>query len=189
MTQKFYTADQHFFHRNIIDFCDRPFLSVDQMNEAIIANHNDRVTPADEVYMLGDISFQGSLGVDILKNLNGQKHLIIGNHDCNTIIRWAGWKSIQEMKEVKDGGDKIILCHYPLLSWNGMWKGSFHFHGHCHGTLRDIGHMLDLPRHAQADRLVDRKMCDVGVDSWNFTPVTKDEIMKKMFQDGRWGIV
>lgn len=78
----FFTSDLHFFHNNIIQFCNRPFDSVEDMNWKLIKNWNDVVQWNDHVWVLGDFSF-GTVAEteNILIQLNGIKHLIIGNHD------------------------------------------------------------------------------------------------------------
>ena len=79
----FFTADTHFNHANIINFCKRPFSDVIHMNETIIKNWNSKVNYDDEIYILGDITISRS-GLEankILERLNGKKYLIKGNHD------------------------------------------------------------------------------------------------------------
>lgn len=77
----FFVSDTHFFHKNIIDFCNRPFSSVEEMNEAIINNWNNVVSPNDYVFHLGDFCFGGSPAWDkCLDSLNGRKFLVLGNH-------------------------------------------------------------------------------------------------------------
>ena len=77
----YFTADTHFGHYNVIRFCDRPFASAEEMDEAMIQNWNDRVTGNDTVYILGDMFFRSTNAEGILKRLKGKKRLIVGNHD------------------------------------------------------------------------------------------------------------
>ena len=74
-------SDPHFGHANIIEHCQRPFASVEEMNEKLIKNYQELVMPGDDVYFLGDVALHGH--EKILKRLPGNKHLIIGNHDWN----------------------------------------------------------------------------------------------------------
>ena len=76
----YFTADTHFDHANIIHFCNRPFATVEEMNETLIANWNRKVHGNDTVYILGDMFFRTSDPESILRQLKGQKHLITGNH-------------------------------------------------------------------------------------------------------------
>lgn len=81
MSNIFFTSDTHFGHTNILQFCNRPFHSVQEMNEALINNWNNVVRPEDTVYHLGDFAFGGSqLWNDVLSKLNGHIYLILGNH-------------------------------------------------------------------------------------------------------------
>ena len=75
----YFTADTHFGHCNVIRFCDRPFASAEEMDEAMIQNWNDRVTGNDTVYILGDMFFRSTNAEEILKRLKGKKRLIFGN--------------------------------------------------------------------------------------------------------------
>ena len=79
----FFTADTHFGHNNILKLCNRPFDTIDDMNEALIKNWNARITGADSVYIVGDMFFRCADAEKILSRLHGKKHLIIGNHDAS----------------------------------------------------------------------------------------------------------
>ncbi len=160
----FFSADSHFGHANIICHCKRPFLSVDEMDAALIANWNSLVQPSDDVWHLGDFAFGGpEVAAGYLKRLRGRKHLIWGNHDRPTVRELPGWASSQAMAEVKVDGTRIILCHYGMRVWNAAHHGALHFYGHSHGTLPG-----------------DRQCCDVGVDVWDFRPVRLAEIRERL---------
>ena len=77
----YFTADTHFGHANIVKMCQRPYLDVDAMNEAMIAAWNERVQGNDTVYIIGDMFFRCADPESILKRLKGKKRLIVGNHD------------------------------------------------------------------------------------------------------------
>lgn len=161
----FYISDAHFFHQNIISFCKRPYTSVAEMNAALVANWNSKVTDEDTVYFLGDFAlgkFTDEEIKAIFDSLNGKKHLIYGNHDHGNIKKLP-WESQQDILTVKDSGFRIVLFHYPMRSWNGSFHGSYHFFGHTHGTIPD----LDMA-------------VDVGVDNWNMFPVTFAEVNAKI---------
>jgi calcineurin-like phosphoesterase family protein len=81
-TKTWFTADLHLGHRNIIDYCNRPFATVEQMNETIVARWNERVAPEDTAWLLGDVAM-GRLDktLPLLARLNGRKYLVAGNHD------------------------------------------------------------------------------------------------------------
>lgn len=175
MSKKWYTSDFHFFHHNIIRYCDRPFADVDQMHRTIIDNMNSRVQKNDELFILGDVSFYGGEKTrDLLKQINGRKHFIIGNHDAKNLKNWSGWASANHYLEVKDKGQKIVLMHYPIESWNKMAHGAIHLHGHRHGVnTRYEG----MPSKNFRE--------DIGVDPWDFFPVSLDDLTNKWLKEGK----
>src|SRR5687767_6005129 len=83
----FFTSDTHWGHKNIIKFCSRPYASVEEMDEAMITNWNDRVRPGDTVYHLGDFTFYRREDQQrrIIDSLNGNIKLILGNHDDDLV--------------------------------------------------------------------------------------------------------
>jgi calcineurin-like phosphoesterase family protein len=108
------TADQHFHHKNIIKYCNRPFLSAEEMNNFMIKQWNKRVKNGDVVYHLGDFALARAERVQILltKVLRGYKILITGNHDKSP----ARMKSLgfdEAYKEPIMYQDKMMLCHWP----------------------------------------------------------------------------
>lgn len=103
----FFTADLHFFHENIIKHTQRPFHTVDEMNRTLIRKWNERITPEDEVYILGDFTMKGpDIASSVLYSLKGKKHLIRGNHD--SFVDKAGFDqslfvSVRDYMELKIG--------------------------------------------------------------------------------------
>lgn len=162
---KFFSADQHFNHKSIIEACERPFKNVWAMNAYMIDRWNDVVEKGDVVYHLGDFALpnkgDGNDVEDIVKQLNGQIHLIKGNHDDKNLKLFKGlFIKIVSLEYIKlSTGQKVMLCHYPMLSWRASHHGSWHLHGHVHG------------------RIGMRRSClDVGVDATNFIPLSEEEI-------------
>ena len=126
----FFISDTHFGHENIIRMCRRPFASVAEMDEALVARWNERVGAADTIYHLGDFCYRNSRGADTyLRQLNGQIHLIAGNHDDETIAHHAAlFASVSHIREIHERGHRIILCHYA----SGTDRGTNH------GTSSDM---------------------------------------------------
>jgi calcineurin-like phosphoesterase family protein len=128
------TSDHHFNHKNIIRHADRPYLDVDQMNRDLIRRWNAVVAPDDVVYHLGD--FAWSDPQPFLDQLNGRVLAVLGNHDDRS---WAASTYMEDTIE----GQRVVFCHYPIESWNGMYKGVIHVHGHTHqpqvNTSRRVG--------------------------------------------------
>jgi calcineurin-like phosphoesterase family protein len=162
MSNLFFSSDMHFNHKNIIKYCNRPFSSVEEMNEALVSNWNSKISPKDEVWVLGDVSW----GRFDLNRLNGRKKLIIGNHDrLDLLIEYFDeCYDFYNLEGIPSKKSLIPLCHYPLESWNRKFHGSIHLHGHTHNTLDNSG-LLRF---------------DVGVDAWNMFPVSMDEILAKV---------
>ena len=123
---------------------------------------NAAVGPGDTVWHLGDLTrLRNAERIDaLLSSLNGEKHLIIGNNDGPATLAWAGWRSVGHYAEIEVDGRGLVLCHYAFRTWNGMGRGRIDLHGHSHGRLRPA-----------------KRQCDVGVDAWDFRPVTLDEIL------------
>ncbi len=160
----FFTADTHFGHSGIIRLAERPFRSVDEMDAALIAAWNARVGPDDRVFHLGDFCFKGSKrAAAVLERLQGRIVFLRGNHDTDNTAMLERWESVHDLLEVKAGGVRVTLCHYPLLEWPGAWRGDVHLHGHTHGRVPP-----------------NRQRCDVGVDVWGFQPVTLEEIRARL---------
>lgn len=156
----FLTADTHFGHARIIELADRPFQSVGEMNAAMIERWNRVVGPKDEVFHLGDFCHHSEDAGLIFSRLNGRKSLIVGNHDDDQVVNLP-WAARHHLHELRYDKRKIVLCHYPLVEWNGFYRGAVHAHGHQHN--KNPIHGASRPR------------IDVGVDAWNFTPIAIDE--------------
>ena len=157
----FFTADTHFGHAGARSLFRRPFESVPEMDAAMVEGWNETVGPGDEGWHLGDFAVRVPPAEmeALLGRLNGTKHLIVGNNDKEEALRLRGWASVAPYAEIAVDDVRLVLCHYPFRSWNGMHKGVVNLHGHSHGRLKG------LPR-----------QIDVGVDCWSFRPVTLDEI-------------
>ena len=163
-------ADTHFGHANIIRLCNRPFSSVEKMDETMIQNWNKIVGPDDDVYIVGDFAYRTKDPCLYADKLNGRKHLITGNHDKKN-LRDPKFRSrfveIKDMLTLKDNGRTIVLCHYPLAEWDGMYRGALHFFGHIHNNENNTQKIMRTIKVAY----------NVGADILGFTPKTIDEII------------
>jgi calcineurin-like phosphoesterase family protein len=157
----FFTADTHFGHAGARGLYRRPFASVPEMNAAMITRWNETMRADDEAWHLGDFALNTSAAAaaDLLRSLHGRKHLITGNNDPPDILSLTEWSSVQTYAEITVDETRLVLCHYAFRTWNGMAKGALNLHGHSHGRLKP------LPR-----------QYDVGVDVWDFRPVTLQEL-------------
>lgn len=180
----FVTADHHFGHANIISYCARPFANVREMDQAMIAAWNQTVGPEDTVYHLGDFTLFHSLSPWIDDLVFKTLHIVPGNHDRRWMDNFCPSTFdyrievlppllTLEMGSSKRRSHTVVLCHYPMLSWNRSHYGSLHLHGHSHGTVSDdlSGDTLLPPTQKRGRRV------DVGVDSWAFAPVALEELL------------
>src|SRR5690606_6132282 len=110
-----FTSDTHFYHRKVIEYCDRPFSTVETMNEALIENWNKVVKKNDVIFVLGDFAFAGvNQTKKILDRLNGQKILVRGNHDPHAkLMLDAGFSKVVENEMINLGGENVLLSHFP----------------------------------------------------------------------------
>lgn len=82
MSKTFFVSDMHFGHKNALAFDNRPFPDIKSHDRALIDNWNGVVNVDDDVWVLGDFSwYNATKTIEIFKQLNGIKHLIVGNHD------------------------------------------------------------------------------------------------------------
>lgn len=175
----FFISDSHFGHENIIKFCNRPYSSAEEMDNAIVKNINDTVGEQDELWWLGDFGMkpsykQGITTQDaVLYYMNQVKctnnHYILGNHDKQFGEKARRcFKSVQDSKLLRYENQEMYLLHYPVLDWVGAHRGTWMLHGHCHNTLK-------YPKMLQ-----DKKILDVGVDSCYYRPISFIELQEKM---------
>ena len=181
MCKKFYIADWHYGHSNILGFDNRPFKNVDAMNEELIRRWNSVVSPEDIVYSLGDMFWcKSSDAQPVLDLLNGQKFLIRGNHDRTKDSRFTTkFVKITDYLEVEDGDRHVVLCHYPIPCFKNHFYGWHHLYGHVHSSFE--WNMMEHTRY-QMETLYEKQcnMFNVGaMMQWmNYTPRTLDEIVE-----------
>ena len=176
----FFTADLHFGHEAILEFCDRPFKDINEMNRTLIDNWNARVTNDDHVYIIGDLYYGGrdAKGVDeaikIVEKLNGILHLVAGNHDF-PYLKNMGYHylfaDVDQVRYLKHGDDNLFLCHYPMAEWSGYYRGSWHIYGHIHNAKNTAYEYMRSQERA----------LNAGVDICSFMPVTFEEL--KMYNE------
>lgn len=176
----YYISDLHLGHENAMRrFDHRPFKSLEEQDNAIILNINTTVTPQDNLYLLGDVSwYKPDKTYELLSVINcNNKFLLVGNHD-----RWAKdskckklLQGIYDLKRIDDNGKSVVLCHYPLAVWDQSHRGSYHLYGHVHDNLQDDG---DL-RHTVLSHNEMKNAYNVGcmLPYMNYMPKTLDEII------------
>lgn len=179
------TSDLHLGHANIIRFSARPFADVKEMDAKLISNWNACVQPNDVVFCLGDFAMgKREQLYRYLRQLNGEKHLIMGNHDAKTLASDEGllrefFKTYSDLKDVKvqdasatdqGGYQRITFCHYAMRVWNKSHYGSWNLYGHSHGGLpeSDSQRAMDCGVDAVANRF--------GKSPEDYRPISYAEI-------------
>lgn len=180
----FFSSDQHFGHANIIKYCERPFADVPEMNKALIDRWNDTVRHGDTVFVLGDWSMKKDLSlIGIAKQLHGHKLLMPGNHDQCFPVRskhqeWRkiymenGFEYVFDVFSLKFPifGRTFNISHFPYTEdhtsdaryadYRPVDDGSWLICGHIHEKWK-----------------VKDRQINVGVDQWDFKPVSEDELV------------
>lgn len=179
----YFISDLHFGHKNVLAFDNRPFKDIETHDMELMNRWNDAVGYDDDVYILGDISwYSPSKTIEIYENLNGIKHLIIGNHDekmlKNRELR-SLFVEITHYKKIRDDNNPpIILCHYPIPCFDQHLYGAFHLYGHVHNSFE--WNITERTRY-ELENLYDKKcyMYNVGcmMPYMDYTPRTLEDII------------
>ena len=153
------TGDEHYHHKRVLDYSNRPFKDVDEMNYKLIENNNLLVKEDDVVIHVGDFSFANKTKTqDIINQLKGNHIFIEGSHDS-----WAKGMNLRQIWEKKIGDNYIVASHYAMRIWPRSHYGSFHAYGHSHGNLPGIGRSMD-----------------VGVDCTGYCPLSLDVFIEAL---------
>lgn len=165
MSNIYFISDLHLQHKNIIDYCNRPFNTVDEMNSALIERWNSIITDDDIVFFVGDFCL-GSKDdfIHFTSLLKGQKHFFFGNHDriSKSNVLNAGWETAQHTLNLTYKGQKIRIQHYPTADVPD-------------DTILIYGHVHDKP----ASELPHKSFC-VSAERLDYRPVTIDYILEHL---------
>lgn len=180
-------SDTHFFHSSIIKSCNRPFNSIEEMNEVIVSNWNKTVTSWDTIYHLGDIALKGSAleQKTILKRLNGNKILVKGNHDSrsNTFYQDAGFIDIHKHLILPYKDYTFLLTHIPnhkeYHSINPNWT-PIEVEGN--KVVNILGHLHNTFYTSSLDK---SKYYCVSVENINYTPIHIERVYNIMRYNNR----
>lgn len=180
----FFISDLHFGHINCLKFDNRPFSDIETHDKALIDNWNAVVGVEDDVYVLGDISWYNSnKTIEIFRQLNGRKHLIIGNHDSKLLrnkelrdefVEITGYKELFINSKLS-----VILSHYPIPCFKNHYYNWIMLYGHVH-----TGFEWSMTEHFVKEmKELYLKPCrcyNVGamVPYMGYTPRTLEEIIK-----------
>jgi calcineurin-like phosphoesterase family protein len=159
---RFVISDHHLGHANIIDYCDRPFKSVEEMHEYMIMKHNSVVKPTDQTYFLGDVAFHNKT-LPLLNRFNGKKVLIKGNHDKLTLREYMKYFKDVRGSHLIDG---VLLTHIPVHPCELEHRFKLNAHGHMHNSFVD-----------------DIKYFNCCVEKLDYTPISIDELKEKFLDE------
>ena len=189
----FYLADPHFGHENSVKYDAREgnksFSSVEERDNLIIENINKVVTPQDNLYFLGDISwYKLDKTIELIQKINCKnRYLLVGNHDKYTKDGKFKklFQGIYDIKQIEDNGNQVILCHYPIMMFKGQHRGDIHLYGHVHNSLEEHDYQEFLReldgriRTRDGDKYKPVRAYNVGAMLWDYKPVTLKEIIEK----------
>lgn len=180
----YFIADLHLGHKNVLSFDNRPFKSIEDHDKALIENWNNVVEIDDDVYILGDISWYNSTKtIEIMRSLNGNKHLIKGNHDGKLLKNRELQREFVEIVDYKElslpDGKGIVLCHYPIPCFKNHYYGWYHFYGHVH-TSHEYNMMERVRYEMEELYTIPCEMYNVGamIPQIEYTPKTLEQILK-----------
>lgn len=158
LMKHFWTADPHINHKNIIQYSNRPFGSLDEMRDTLIRNTNELVSEEDRLYVLGDFAMGENKRATVANYLQRlrckQVYWILGNHDKHKdaqslkeagLISWCG-----DLFYTRVDGVHVTMCHYAWRTWPEQGRGGWALWGHSHSSLPDDPNTLGM---------------DVGVDT------------------------
>jgi len=196
----YFTSDLHYNHIRALELMPlRPWATLEDMNEGLIENHNNVVKPTDTVIILGDfiMGLKSETVPKIVPRLNGELHLIVGNHD-------AGWgdPSSPKIQVYLDNGVKSVW--HGLVRFDALLRGINHMIPYtcptlnlCHLPYKGVADHTDLDRYANikpesspimllhghthsSSRKTSSNMIHIGVDSWDWFPVSYNQIVEML---------
>lgn len=198
-----FISDTHFFHSNIIKYCHRPYLDINEMNNDIIKKWNSVVKKGDVVWHLGDFAFfkkrESYKITKIMSKLNGTINLLLGNHDKQVSTDIKFWQSLGFHK-VWDKPflfmDKYILSHEPIITKNKIDLSNQdvlkNIHGHTHNSNADYYAMKPEDQmkwnseHPEFRTIPDitHYSFNVSMEVIDYKPILFNDIVEKMNQQG-----
>lgn len=156
-----FVSDTHFGHANIINYCQRPFASTEEMDEAMIERWNAVVRPSDHIYHLGDVAMRKADLLRVMPRLVGHKRLVRGNHDIFPTKEYL--KFFDEIHGVRVF-DRMVFSHFPLHP-TSIERFAGNIHGHIHELEAfSLSHV------------------NISVEQTNYTPITLDQVKALLAQ-------
>lgn len=188
ITKNYYLSDLHLSHKNIINFDNRPYFSVEEMNKSLIDNWNNKVHKNDNVFILGDFCWgKEDEWIEFLNQLKGVKTLVRGNHDLKQMSSTCRklFADVKDYKEIYDNGRRVIMCHYPILCYKQSYSPkNYMLFGHVHNRTQESVFVEkwidDIKANCTENFHNKAQIINVGcMMPWmNYTPQTLDEIIE-----------
>jgi calcineurin-like phosphoesterase family protein len=190
MSETFFISDTHFDHDAIRMHCNRPWSDVDSMNQAMLTNWNSIVGRRDSIIIGGDFAWKRH--AMWASELHGCKTLVFGNHDHMPDVaqmqfaRCVGKPKESGILQLHLDGKCVVICHYPMWSWNASFHGSWHLYGHAHGRKLEQAENSDTaggcdsepsPRMQYFENFL---ACAIDADVWNWTPIPWEVLKAKL---------
>ena len=181
----FFTSDTHFGHSKIIDYCKRPFSSIEEHDKTLIQNWNNTVGQDDTVFHLGDFAYGNSQFIaNIIKQLNGNIILIKGNHDLRNMnpTLYNIFSDVVYQARILIDKQTVYLNHFPFLCFDhgdiDLYKNNY--------SIQLFGHVHSGPLTSSKDvsrlNILFPTQYDVGVDNNNYTPISWADVKNKIKQ-------
>jgi calcineurin-like phosphoesterase family protein len=171
-----FSADWHFGHAGILIHQSQrlnEFETIENMDNQILDGINSVVKKNDEIFFLGDFAFNRYGHYRSRINCR-TLHVIKGNHDAPSLKNFCTTLCDIKIKKFMRGENvfKIVMCHYPMVSWPGLHDGAFHLYGHCHGSMEE----------QLTEMFPNRRSFDVGIDNVKrafdeWRPLSLDEVI------------
>lgn len=147
----YFTSDTHWLHSHILKYQpNRGCSDIDELSELMIENWNRKVPKDADVFHCGDFGLfkkkDIEASIELITRLNGRIHLVKGNHDHSDFLKLAGhlFANVDKIMNIRvsdpdavHGKQNIVLCHFPMMTWDRAAYGSWHLHGHSHGSLQE----------------------------------------------------
>lgn len=191
-----FTADTHFNHRNVIQYCNRPYKDTKEMDAAMIENWNNCVKTSEHVYVLGDFAMANKEYIEkILNQLKGFKILVKGNHDKDSkVMLELGFDKVVENERIKIGNTDVLVSHFPYhpVTQHNTFGDKVILHKmdesvddrYLHKRILDDGKSWLLHGHVHIAWKIKGRMINVGVDQWNMRPVGHERLLE-IIEGGR----
>lgn len=181
----FFTSDTHFGHSKIIDYCKRPFSSIEEHDKTLIQNWNNTIGQDDTVFHLGDFAYGNSQFIaNIIKQLNGNIILIKGNHDLRNMnpTLYNIFSDVVYQARILIDKQTVYLNHFPFLCFDhgdiNLYKDNY--------SIQLFGHVHSGPLTSSEDvnrlNVLFPTQYDVGVDNNNYTPISWADVKNKIKQ-------